>query len=74
MKDVRETLGLVTSIVIIIVVSLLIAGCAIPKNPKLSFGKKCVDKQENVVYSYVWLYNKEAGLQANKETCNLIKD
>tara|TARA_B100000513_G_scaffold144016_1_gene66187 strand:+ start:369 stop:593 length:225 start_codon:yes stop_codon:yes gene_type:complete len=74
MKDVRETLGLVTSIVIIIVVSLLIAGCSIPKNPKLSFGKKCVDKQENVVYSYVWLYNKKDGLQANKETCNLIKD
>lgn len=74
MKDIRETLGLVTSIVIIIVVSLLIAGCSIPKNPKLSFGKKCVDKQENVVYSYVWLYNKEDGLQANKETCNLIKD
>ena len=74
MKDVRETLGLVTSIVIIIVVSLLIAGCSIPKNPKLSFGKKCVDKQENVVYSYVWLYNKEDGLQANKETCILIKD
>ena len=74
MKDVRETLGLVTSIVIIIVVSLLIAGCSIPKNPKVSFGKKCVDKQENVVYSYVWLYNKEDGLQANKETCNLIKD
>ena len=74
MKDIRETLGLVTSIVIIIVVSLLIAGCSIPKNPKVSFGKKCVDKQENVVYSYVWLYNKKDGLQANKETCNLIKD
>tara|TARA_A100001035_G_scaffold105391_1_gene82658 strand:+ start:1394 stop:1618 length:225 start_codon:yes stop_codon:yes gene_type:complete len=74
MKNIKETLGLVTSIVIIIVVSLLIAGCSIPKNPKLSFGKKCVDKQENVVYSYVWLYNKKDGLQANKETCNLIKD
>ena len=74
MKNIKETLGLVTSIVIIIVVSLLIAGCSIPKNPKVSFGKKCVDKQENVVYSYVWLYNKKDGLQANKETCNLIKD
>ena len=74
MKDIRETLGLVTRIVIILVVSLLIAGCSIPKNPKLSFGKKCVDKQENVVYSYVWLYNKEDGLQANKETCNQIED
>ena len=74
MQDIKETLGLVSSIVIIIVVSLLIAGCSIPKNPKLSFGKKCVDKQENVVYSYVWLYNKKDGLQSNKETCNLIKD
>jgi len=65
---------LVTSIVIIIVVSLLIAGCSIPKNPKVSFGKKCVDKQDSVVYSYVWLYNKKDGLQANKETCNQIED
>jgi len=74
MKDIRETLGLVTSIVIIIVVSLMIAGCSIPKNPKVSFGKKCVDKQDSVVYSYVWLYNKKDGLQANKETCNQIED
>ena len=57
-----------------LLITAAIAGCSIPKNPKLSFGKKCVDKQENVVYSYVWLYNKEDGLQANKETCNLIKD
>ena len=54
--------------------ALLLVGCSIPKNPKLSFGKKCVDKQENVVYSYIWLYNKNDGLQADKETCNLIKD
>ena len=45
-----------------------------PKNPKVSFGKKCVDKQDSVVYSYVWLYNKKDGLQANKETCNQIED
>ena len=57
-----------------LLITAAIAGCSIPKNPKLSFGKKCVDKQENVVYSYVWLYNKKDGLQANKETCNLIKD
>ena len=74
MKDVRETLGLVTSIVIIIVVSLLIAGCSIPKNPKLSFGKKCVEKEDKVVYSYIWVYDKEVGVIADKETCKLLKN
>jgi len=73
-RDIKEMIGMAISFTIIIVMALLLVGCSIPKNPKLSFGKKCVDKQENVVYSYVWLYNKEDGLQANKETCNLIKD
>lgn len=73
-RDIKEMIGMAISFAIIIVMALLLVGCSIPKNPKLSFGKKCVDKQENVVYSYVWLYNKEDGLQANKETCNLIKD
>ena len=73
-RDIKEMIGMAISFAIIIVMALLLVGCSIPKNPKLSFGKKCVDKQENVVYSYVWLYNKKDGLQANKETCNLIKD
>ena len=53
MKDIRETLLFShcnnnSSIIID-------AGCSIPKNPKVSFGKKCVDKQDSVVYSYVWV-------------------
>ena len=73
-RDIKEMIGMAISFAIIIVMALLLVGCSIPKNPKVSFGKKCVDKQDSVVYSYVWLYNKKDGLQANKETCNLIKD
>ena len=51
---------------------LVLAGCSIPKNPKLSFGKKCVEKVDSVVYSYVWLYNEESGLEADEENCKLI--
>ena len=40
---------------------------------RVSFGKKCVEKDNNVVYSYVWLYDKEAGLNANEKTCEKIK-
>ena len=39
-------------------------------NPRISFGKKCsVTEDNSVAYSYVWLYNKESGLDADKETC-----
>ena len=54
---------------ILLIVALLLSGCAVPKNPSLSFGKKCHVEGENITYSYVWLYNKESGLEADKETC-----
>tara|TARA_B100000941_G_scaffold224965_1_gene167234 strand:+ start:1130 stop:1357 length:228 start_codon:yes stop_codon:yes gene_type:complete len=73
-RDIKEMIGMAISFAIIIVMALLLVGCSIPKNPKVSFGKKCVDKQDSVVYSYVWLYNKEDGLQANKEICKQIED
>lgn len=52
----------------------LMTACSIPKEPRLAFGKKCVEKNENVVYSYVWLYNKNNGLEANKKNCKLIEE
>jgi len=52
----------------------LITACTIPSEPRLAFGKKCVEKNENVVYSYVWLYGKSNGLEANKKTCKLIEE
>jgi len=58
----------------IILTALLLVGCSIPKNPKVSFGKKCAVQDDQIVWSYAWLYNKNTGLEANKENCKLIKD
>jgi hypothetical protein len=59
-------------IIILIVASLLITACSI-KEPRLSFGKKCVEKDNQVVYSYVWIWDKMVGLTANEATCELIE-
>ena len=60
--------------IIIILTTLLLVGCQSIDNPKLSFGKKCTMDAHQVVYSYVWVYDKEAGLDANKENCAFIAD
>jgi len=54
-----------------LIFAITISGCAkLPENPAISFGKKCtVDETGNVVYSTVWIYNKESGLEASKEAC-----
>jgi|TARA_B100001094_G_C18183276_1_gene802235 hypothetical protein len=39
------------------------------QNPRLSLGKKCLDKDGDVAYSYVWLYDKNTGLKPTKEQC-----
>ena len=56
--------------ILIILISLILVGWV--QNPKLSFGKKCVEKGAQVHFSYVWIYDKEAGLQADEITCELI--
>ena len=61
------------TILSIIIAGLLLSACAV-KEPRLSFGKKCVLKNDKVVYSYVWLYDKQVGLPADKDTCKLIKN
>jgi|TARA_B100001109_G_scaffold232837_1_gene210875 hypothetical protein len=60
-------------ILIAITSLILLAGCSVA-NPKVSFGKKCVDKGDQVHYSYVWIYDKNAGLLANEKTCDMISD
>jgi hypothetical protein len=54
---------------IVIALSLLLTGCAIPSNPKLSFGKKCHVVDDNITYSYVWLFDKKEGLEATEAQC-----
>ena len=56
----------------ILIAGLLITACSI-KEPRLSFGKKCLEKDNQVVYSYIWLWDKKVGLTANEATCELIE-
>jgi uncharacterized lipoprotein YajG len=58
----------------LILASILLAGCAVPKNPSLSWGKKCTVNGNQVVWSHVWVYDKTKGLDATKENCKLIED
>jgi|TARA_B100001964_G_C14001281_1_gene495098 uncharacterized protein YceK len=60
--------------IIVILTTLLLVGCGSIKNPKLSWGKKCTVQAHQVVYSYLWVYGKEQGLDANQENCAFIAD
>jgi hypothetical protein len=57
------------NLMITMLMTILLTGCAVPSNPKLTFGKKCHVVNDNITYSYVWLYDKEKGLQASKGQC-----
>jgi starvation-inducible outer membrane lipoprotein len=65
-------------LILILSITFLFAGCSIvPKDPRMSFGKKCmVDDQGNMVSSYVWIYSKsmqgETSLTATKELCDKL--
>lgn len=56
-----------------LIILLFVSACSVSE-PRVSFGKKCVEKDDKVVYSYVWIYDKEVGVTANKETCKLLKN
>jgi len=60
--------------IVIMLATLFLVGCANIENPKLSWGKKCTMNAHEVVYSYLWIYDKEQGLDANKENCAFIAD
>ena len=57
----------------ILIALFLLSGCGI-KSPSVKLGKKCVIKGDEVVYSYVWIHDKDLPLQANKETCKQIEE
>ena len=50
---------------------LFVTACSV-KEPRLSLGKKCTIKDDKVVYSYIWLYDKQVGLPADEEACKQI--
>lgn len=55
----------------IIMASIFLTACSISE-PRLSIGKKCTLKDDKVVYSYIWLYDKQVGLPADKQACKEI--
>ena len=62
------------TLVTLILASVLLVGCAVPKNPTLAWGKKCTVNGQQVVWSHLWIYDRAKGLDANKENCKLIAD
>ena len=62
------------TIITLAIASILLVGCSVPKNPKLSWGKKCAVQGDQIVWSHLWIYDKDKGLDANKENCKLIAD
>ena len=59
--------------VVILFATVLLTACAV-KNPALNLGKKCLVKEDQVVYSYVWLFDSKTGLNATKEQCEQIAE
>jgi len=57
--------------ILIILAALLLTACSISE-PRLSFGKKCTVKDDKIVYSYLWVYDKSAGVPADAITCELL--
>jgi hypothetical protein len=57
------------NIILTFTISMFLIGCAIPSNPKLSFGKKCHVVDNNITYSYLWVYDKNKGLEATEGQC-----
>ena len=37
----------------------VLTACSV-KNPALDLGKRCMQKGDQIVYSYLWVYDKEA--------------
>jgi PBP1b-binding outer membrane lipoprotein LpoB len=60
--------------IVIMLATLFLVGCANIENPKVSWGKKCTVQAHQVVYSYLWIYDKTKGLDANEENCAFIAD
>ena len=61
---------------ILLATLLFVVGCSSAKYNAVSLGKKCVatekDGDTRVTHSFIWLYNKDSVLHANKEDCSKL--
>ena len=64
---------IIKRLVVMLFATVLLTACSV-KNPALNLGKKCVIDGDQVVYSYVWLFDSKAGLKATKEQCEQIAE
>ena len=64
---------IIKKMVVILFATVLLTACSV-KNPALNLGKKCLVKENQVVYSYVWLFDSKQGLKATKEQCDQIAE
>tara|TARA_Y100000590_G_scaffold167118_1_gene191314 strand:- start:1613 stop:1834 length:222 start_codon:yes stop_codon:yes gene_type:complete len=69
-KDLNK--GNMKTIGLFLIALFFVSACSI-KTPSVKLGKKCMIKGDEVVYSYVWIHDKNLPLQANKETCKQIE-
>ena len=60
-------------LVAILFATVLLTACSV-QNPALMMGKKCGVDGDQVVYSYVWVFDSKAGLKATKEQCEQIAE
>lgn len=68
----KKGLAFLNAFIIATALAFVLTGCSVvPKDPRISVGKKCVVDDENnkKVSSYIWIYGKEGGLSASKEQC-----
>jgi len=59
-------------ILISIVALVLLAGCSIPKNPEIVFGKKCLVNGDQISYSWLWIQDKELDTKPSVEACEQL--
>ena len=69
-QKVKEKMKKILSLVF---ATLFLTACSV-KNPALDLGKRCIQKGDQIVYSYVWIYDKETGNKATKEMCDQIAE
>lgn len=67
-----ESSKMKTLYIVILASIFALSACSV-NNPRVSLGKKCVEKDKTIVYSYVWVYDKKEGLYADEKTCEKIK-
>ena len=49
-----------------------VTGCAIPSNPELLVGKKCLVEGDNISHSWVWIADKDLNNKPTAEACELL--